>query len=288
MLITSAMIIGISYAVGLMTAFTGVCTDPNKLKVKHIEAFAWITLSILVINFFLSATANLSPMKSESKPRDMINWSSIGSVHLFRFIFLVTLTYVLRDSVFYDGGHTDNHEINIDSHTGGIMSPSCMFAASMKPSREVLDKFELISFIGDIDDSNNTVIKVTANDGMTGAVYTGLAFTLLSSLTVGVAIRFRPDFTTYTLNVPGIFEKITQIIADIIVALAITSLILENELAACQPWNLDKASIQCLFVSAVLLMYVYITGIFISTVRRIDGVQNYGSLWTYTAAYAMM
>ena len=267
LLMLSTMFVATSYSVAIIVAVTGSCKSTDHQKVSHIETFAWINLSFLIINLFLSTSANLSPMTSENSMRDMIQWSSLGSVNLFRFIVFVTLVYVLRDSVLFNGSH-DNNEININDSYGGLMSPACMLAAQRRPPREVLDKFELISLIGGVDEHNGVVLKVTSNEHMVGAVYSGLVFTILSSLSIMLALQFRKDFSTYTINLPGITEKVSQVIADVIIAIVISSLILENELAACQPWKLTTTSIQCLFVSVSILMYNYIVQIFIQSARR--------------------
>ena len=317
MLIFTAMLMGTSYTVALVTAFTGACSvSKHTSTMPHVETFAWLTLSVLVINFFLSISANLSPMTSNSRVRDMVGWSSLSSVHIMRIIFLSTLVYILRDSTlvnetltFHNASSTnlhviasksDNHEINLDG-AGNLMSNDCIFQSQHSPPRESLDKFQLISFFGDFDFeypnalvnledmiTDSSVVpdpinfKATTNTAMVGAVYTGLVFSVLSSITIGVALKFRDDFTVFTVNVPGVFEKMSQIAADIVVALCITSLILENELSACQPFNVDNTAVQCMFVSGALLVYTYIVSIFVNSVRRIDGVTTEGAWWSYS------
>ena len=306
MLIFTAMLMGTSYTVALITAFTGACSvTEHTSTMPHVETFAWVTLSVLVINFFLSISANLSPMTSNSRTRDMVGWSSLSSVHIMRIIFLSTLVYILRDSTLAkvnltvtdtDGVLTfnvsdldDNHELNLEGKFGGLLRDGCTVQSTNKSPRRSLDKFHMISFIEDFQHhgitSNSTgeaSFEAKVNTPMVGAVYTGLVFSVLSSIAIGIALKFRDDFTVFTVNVPGVFEKMSQIAADIVVALCITSLILENELSLCQPFNVDNTAVQCMFVSGALLVYTYIVSIFVNSVRRIDGVTTEGAWWSYS------
>ena len=335
MMFTAAVLIGISFAVALIVAFTGACKSSKHTKVEHIEIFAWTTLSMLCVNMFLSVSANLAPMKSGSEARDMIGWSSLGSIHILRIVFLATLVYVLRDSTLYErsGTHenTDNNEINVNHPYGGILTSQCHAHLENTTPRGFLDKFTLLSFFDEMisHDAVNTTttvapttsatnssnssaallfaltnttnstaapnttgadtnlplhFKVSTYDGMVAAVWTGLVMSILSSFTIGVALKFRDNFSVSTINVPGVLEKTFQVGADVVVAICITSLILENEISTCQVWNLDNTAVQCMFVSAAILVYCYTVAIFVNTVRRIDGfgLTKEGQWWSYS------
>ena len=312
MMFTAAVLIGISFAVALIVAFTGACKTSKHTKVEHIEVFAWTTLSMLCVNMFLSVSANLAPMKSGSEARDMIGWSSLGSIHILRIVFLATLVYVLRDSTLYEESreiHTNNNEININGTYGGFANSVCQDRLNNTTPRQYLDKFTLLSFFEEFeavdieaiasgDDAEEQAeeagrihVKISSNDGMVAAVWTGLAMSILSSTTIGVALKFRDNFSVSTVNVPGVLEKTFQVGADVVVAICIISLILENEITTCQAWNLDNTAVQCMFVSAAMLIYCYTVAIFVNTVRRIDGygMTKEGAWWSYSnLAYGYM
>lgn len=311
MMFTAAVLIGTSFAVALIVAFTGSCKQSKHTKVEHIEVFAWTTLSMLCVNMFLSVSANLAPMKSGSEARDMIGWSSLGSIHILRIVFLATLVYVLRDSTLYEESkeiHTNNNEININGTYGGFARAVCHTKLNDTTPREYLDKFTLLSFfekfeaedIEELGSGNgaeeedadpNLHVKISSNDGMVAAVWTGLAMSILSSTTIGVALKFRDNFSVSTVNVPGVLEKTFQVGADVVVAICIISLILENEITTCQVWNLDNTAVQCMFISAAMLVYCYTVAIFVNTVRRIDGfgMTKEGQWWSYSnLAYGYM